>query len=450
MKHFNSIIISIIWLIITVASGIWNYSVIETNSNLVVKKQAQSFFKEIQTTRAWNAGHGGVYVSISDKTKPNPYLNVPNREIYIDSLNIALTKVNPAFMTRQISDIAKKQNDITFHITSLKPIRPQNKADKWETIQLTNFEKGEIEVIEYFKKDTIYRYMAPLLVKKSCLRCHAKQGYKLGDIRGGISVTIKGQRFLETISSQQINIAVFHILFFFIGFAGILAFQNFAQKQLKKLKLEKQKVEESERKLRESNKTKDKFFSIISHDLQSPFTGMLGFSDNLIKNFDKYETDKQKKYIGHINESIRNANKLLKNLLLWSRSQKGTIQYKPTSENLYVLSVITLDLLIQSIERKKLKLTNQIPENILVKVDKNMFFSTFRNLLSNAIKFTEKCGKIEIGCSSGDKNELIKIYIKDNGVGISEDIQSKLFNIGENISTRGTENETGTGLGLIL
>ena len=167
MNYKKAIIITIIWTILITTSCIWNFYVIDKNIKLVVKGQSQSFFDEIQTTRQWNAGHGGVYVPITDNTQPNPYLEVPNREIYIDSLGIALTKVNPAFMTRQIGDIAKKNNNVVFHITSLNPIRPQNKPDTWETVQLEKFENGTTETIEYLAKDSVYRYMAPLHVKKA-------------------------------------------------------------------------------------------------------------------------------------------------------------------------------------------------------------------------------------------------------------------------------------------
>ncbi|MCK5022971.1 MAG: DUF3365 domain-containing protein, partial [Candidatus Aenigmarchaeota archaeon] len=103
-----------------------------------------------------------------------------------------LTKINPAFMTRQIAEITSRENGVQFHITSLKPIRPGNKPADWERIWLESFEKGTIEQGGFIQNgsDISFRYMAPLITKRSCLKCHAKQGYEIGEIRGGISVTL--------------------------------------------------------------------------------------------------------------------------------------------------------------------------------------------------------------------------------------------------------------------
>ena len=212
-------------------------------------------------------------------------------------------------------------------------------------------------------------------------------------------------------------------------------------------------LKESEVRLRESNKTKDKFFSIIAHDLKNPFNAMLGFSELLINNFDEYDTKDQKKFINNIYNSAQKSNKLLEDLLLWSRVQRGAIEYNPKNENLYLLFNETIELLSQLAKNKSISLKNEVSKNIFVKADKNMLLTILRNLISNAIKFTLKNGEIVIGvCTITNENnqKFTEISIKDNGVGIETEIQSKLFSISEDISTKGTENETGTGLGLIL
>ena len=209
-----------------------------------------------------------------------------------------------------------------------------------------------------------------------------------------------------------------------------------------------QTLKESEANLRESNKTKDKFFSIIAHDLRSPFTSMLGFSKMLDKKFDKYDTEKKKKFINIIYQGLQDTYKLLENLLYWSRSQRGTIDFNPEKINFHLLVEETSGLLRQSAVNKSIQLKNQIAENIYVDVDKDMLSTIIRNLISNAIKFTPKGGKISI--EAKNKQQFIEITVKDNGIGIPKEIQSKLFDIGENTSTQGTENETGTGLGLML
>lgn len=206
-------------------------------------------------------------------------------------------------------------------------------------------------------------------------------------------------------------------------------------------------------KLQRLNAEKDKFYSIIAHDLKSPFSSMLGFSDILHKEFDKYDTNKQKKFIGIINTSIQNTYKLLENLLLWTHSQKGNIVFNPEKTNLFLMTTETTEFLKQMAENKSVKLINQIPENIYILADKDMFSTIIRNLVSNAIKFTPKNGKITINSnliSTSNSEQFVKISIADTGVGISKEVQSKLFDLVGNKSTNGTENEKGTGLGLML
>jgi len=219
-----------------------------------------------------------------------------------------------------------------------------------------------------------------------------------------------------------------------------------------------QALKESEAMLRESNATKDKFFAIIAHDLKNPFNTMLGFSNLLIKNFDSQDVQEQKQYLAYLNHDIQNTYKLLENLLMWSRSQRGTIDFYPEKENLFLLSEETISLLKRSAVNKSIELINKIPEDIYLKVDKNMLSIILRNLTANAIKFTKKGGTIEIGCrhvetygrTSLQANTFFEIYVKDNGIGISKKKQARLFKISEEVSTKGTEGEVGTGLGLIL
>ena len=209
----------------------------------------------------------------------------------------------------------------------------------------------------------------------------------------------------------------------------------------------------SETKLRKSNKTKDKFFSILAHDLKSPFNSMLGFSTMLNNNFEEYDVEKQKRFTGFIHQGIERTYKLLENLLTWSRSQRGVIDFNPENLNLFLLISEAVDLYNHLVEKKAIKLVNTVDEKIIINADKDMLSTIIRNLLSNAIKFTPRGGKIIVNAKKiTEKNSraFIKIAVKDTGVGVSKEIQSQIFDISENKSTKGTENEEGTGLGLII
>ena len=167
--------------------------------------------------------HGGVYVPVTKDTQPNPYLNDPLRDIEVNE-ELKLTKVNPSFMTRQIAELAANREGIQFHLTSLKPVRPENRPTPREEIALRAFEKGiqEIGQIVDDESNKTFFYMAPLKTEKECLPCHAEHGYKEGDIRGGISVTLP---FVP--QTPLIALLIGHIV---IGLAGLVGIALFGAK----------------------------------------------------------------------------------------------------------------------------------------------------------------------------------------------------------------------------
>ena len=206
-KRFLITVIVLVLMVFHVVIFKWKVSTMKNEMHTIIGDQAKGFFDELITARSWNAGHGGVYVPVTKDIQPNPYLDVPNRDVYTTD-SVLLTKINPAFMTRQISEIAEKKGGIKYHITSLNPIRPKNKADKWETKALKEFEKGKKQVIEYFETDTIFKFMSPLIVNDVCMKCHAKQGYKIGDVRGGIRITIPVKDSVKKAAKQKTITAI--------------------------------------------------------------------------------------------------------------------------------------------------------------------------------------------------------------------------------------------------
>ena len=221
----------VFWGLIVACSLLWNIYTHKNSTFRLVNSVGQAFFKEIETTRLWNARHGGVYVPVTERTQPNPYLDVPNRDL-TSTQGLKLTLINPAYMTRQIAEIARNEENFQYHITSLKTIRPQNKADEWEIKALTAFENGSLEYMEYVEKKLVFRYMAPLLVKKACLKCHAKQGYKTGDIRGGISVTLPAIAYIDAYEKSRNKQIIVHSVFFLAGVMAFYWFIRFRDHQL--------------------------------------------------------------------------------------------------------------------------------------------------------------------------------------------------------------------------
>ena len=174
--------------------------------------------------RNWNALHGGIYVVADKGVSPNPYLpaTVQERDVITPS-GRHLTLVNPAYMTRQIYELAQKEHKASGRITSLKPLRPENKADAWETAALQDFERGKAEVSSIVTEDSL-RYMRlirPLITEESCLPCHLHQGYKKGDIRGGISIRLPMEIFEPALRKEARLLLAGHGVIWSLGLIGL-------------------------------------------------------------------------------------------------------------------------------------------------------------------------------------------------------------------------------------
>ncbi len=247
-------------------------------------------------------------------------------------------------------------------------------------------------------------------------------------------ITIRQQRFLAggLIAGSMLVIIV-------------LINMSIRRKALKKLNA---KLEQSEKELLKVNADKDKFFTIIAHDLKSPFNGLIGITDLLATDFDYLPRENIKSMILALKESTTNIYQLLEGLLEWSQIQTGKIKYHFEKFLLKNSVEKIVDLFSTNASNKNISLEINIDESLEVYADARTTSAIIRNLLSNAIKFTTSGGKITI--AAREKKDIVEIWVSDTGIGMKQEIIDKLFNIGEKISERGTAKETGTGLGLIL
>jgi len=194
---------------------------------------------------------GGVYVPVSEHTPPNPYLHVPKRDVTASS-GLSLTLINPAYMARQVNQMAADIHGSQGHITSLNPVRPENAPDAWEPAALKSFERGikEVSSIENIADKEYMRLMRPFVAEKACLKCHASQGYKEGDIRGGISVSVPMAPLLAIERPLIKKISLAHFLLWVVGMAGIVISKRGLEKQILARERTEGVLSESENKLR--------------------------------------------------------------------------------------------------------------------------------------------------------------------------------------------------------
>lgn len=243
-------ILAIVWTAIIAFSYFRNSSEINKNvSELALTEARHNFTKDV-VYRKWAAKEGGLYVEVSDYTKPNPYLDVPDRDIETKD-GKKLTLVNPAYMTRLVHEFEAEGKGIKGHLTSLNPINPQNKADEWETSALKSFRKGVKEHYSLEKHDSgyVFRYMTPFILDESCMKCHAKQGYKIGDIRGGISVSVPYEKYMSSADMHNRKELTFHLAMLFLGFFGLVFYYRRSSKYERSIEQHTRNLETRNREL---------------------------------------------------------------------------------------------------------------------------------------------------------------------------------------------------------
>ncbi|MBU0514145.1 MAG: DUF3365 domain-containing protein [Proteobacteria bacterium] len=219
-RYFGAL--AVIWTLVVVSSLWWNLSESESATLEAARIQARTAFEKDVLYRRWNAGFGGVYVPVTPTTRPNPYLKVPDRDIATPG-GRRLTKINPAYMTRQVHQLGALSLGVIGHITSLKPIRPQNAPDRWEAHALRAMARGapEVSAVRRMGGQDYMRLMRPLVTEPGCLQCHGAQGYKVGDIRGGISVSVPLAPLMANNRGRQRAMFLTHLLLWLLGLGGL-------------------------------------------------------------------------------------------------------------------------------------------------------------------------------------------------------------------------------------
>ncbi|HAQ19291.1 MAG TPA: hypothetical protein DCR40_08690 [Prolixibacteraceae bacterium] len=207
-------------------------------------------------------------------------------------------------------------------------------------------------------------------------------------------------------------------------------------------------IAQSEQELRLLNASKNKFFSIIAHDLKNPFHNVMGYSYLLSKDYNHFTEDERRKFAMDINQSTTNIFRLLQNLLDWSRSQTGRLTYTPGHIEFKLVLNKALSVLSPLAQQKNITIKSTYKENMQIFADPLMIETVLRNLINNSIKFTPENGSIEISAVQIDKE--VKICVRDTGIGITEDDIQNLFRIDSKVKRKGTNEEDGSGLGLIL
>ncbi len=302
-----------IWSFFMALSFMWNFNTEKSGTLEAARIEAKTAFEKDVTCRRWNAMLGGVYAPVSEITQPNPYLNAPERDIKTP-LGKKLTKINPAYMTRQVHELTAKTYGVKGHITSLNPIRPENAPDLWEKKALMAFQSGDKEIssVEEMGSERYMRFMRPLVTEKGCLTCHGKQGYKLGDIRGGISVSVPLAPFMAIERHHVLTFAVWHGLIWLIGMAGIGLGMYLLNRQI----LRRQRAEEE---LRYHEKIQGvlEMAGAVCHEINQPLQAISVYSELLL--MDMPEDENQYEMAEKIKNQVDRMGEITRKLMTITR-----------------------------------------------------------------------------------------------------------------------------------
>ncbi len=215
-----------------------------------------------------------------------------------------------------------------------------------------------------------------------------------------------------------------------------------------KQKQAEDEIRESTENLKKLNDAKDRFISIISHDMRTPFSSILGFTDFILT--EDLNAEEMKKYVSYIQDSTKIMLGLVNSLLDWTRLQTGRMKFEPVKQVLRTITSKSFSAISGAALQKEIELVNAMPEGVVVFVDQNLILQVFNNLFSNAIKFTPTGGKITAGITGNLKGRFLEVFVQDSGVGIKPDDLPKIFSVDTKFTTVGTAGEKGTGLGLSL
>jgi len=433
-----------LWLLFLLVLAIWSVRSERAHVSSMAEREAKTFFQQIVVSRAWNAAHGGVYVVATPSNPPNPYLKEQDRAVETVQ-GMTLTKINPAYMTRQLSTIAENDHAVRFRITSLDPIRPGNQADDWEAGALQEFNRGTEEKFQLVATRTgqLFRYMAPLHAEKRCMRCHADYGHQDKAILGGISVTFAAAPLIQAGKSSVAQTHVAFTLIFLVGFVGICGSTYQIQK----------KREEAEK----ANRTKSVFLANMSHDMRTPLNGIMGMTELMQR---KGLGKTQRRYADMVRHSAWTLLEIITDITDFSRLESGRLELSENPFDIREMLEDTLNVFRFESDNKGLKLSGSVDSSVPQRLRGDAFRlkQVIANLVGNSVKFTQK-GSVSVrisldspGANMADSEERIrlKVEVEDTGIGIPVDEQRDIFESFRQVDDSYAKKHEGSGLGLAI
>lgn len=498
-------------IVLTMALGMSFYVLAQRQEKLMISQienEARILFKQIVLTRRWIADHGGIFVERLPWVKPNPYLKDMEPEI-VDIKGRRYVKKNPAMVTKELSKYAMKDGVYWFHITSLKLLNPENAPDEFERWALHEFEAGNARELFKIEKAGLaqhLRYISPLYIESACLDCHARQSYKIGDVRGAISITIPMDDTSKIIKTNRVNMLVATFLIVGILLMALygmvrgmilspihklkafikdftdgaystkdtlrtgdeledlgISFSEMAKSLVnyhnclhdrvstatKSLEDANLRLTQANEMLMEINKKKSDFVAKVSHELRTPLTSIKGAMDYISTRLSAVISEKGDKlddlfiFFEVIKKNADRLIRMVNDILDLERIEMGKTEMHFTVVDISQLVNEVVTTFQSDVSGKNIEFKIKLDDKLLISVDEDRIRQVLINLLFNAVKFSPEGSSILIEASSS--NEWVIVMVRDRGPGIQREDQKMIF---EKFYKKGTKE--GSGLGLAI
>lgn len=441
-----SISAALVWS--ALLGGFFYYDVYVENTHMheLAIKEARSNFSTNQALRLWVVRHGGVYVPADERTPPNPALaHVPERDVVTPS-GRKLTLMNSAYVLRQLMDEFGELHGVKGKLTSIKPLNPNNAPDPWESEALRQFEAGKQEVFEFSEIDgqPFLRLMSVMRVEEGCLKCHATQGYKVGDVRGGASLSVPMRPYLtEFYDSIRQKLLIYQAIWL-TGLLGLAGWTRLTGRRLREKALLDTRLLEQHKAIEQANAELTHFANISAHHLMEPARRLLSFTQRLRKKLDHAIQDPDvMQSLDFIEQGATRMRDLIRDIERYLAAGMARAPLRLNSAAHALTEARRRLAPLMASNAAEIQIQALAP----VYLDMPRLIDLFEILLANALIHarTDKITMIRI--SGQNRQTITRFRIEDNGPGIEPQYQERVFGVFEQLKPNPL---AGTGIGLAI
>ncbi len=441
-----SIAAALVWSGLLGGFFYYDVSVAKKHVHELAIKEARSNFSTNQALRLWVVRHGGVYAPVDEKTPPNPALaHIPERDIVTPS-GKQLTLMNSAYVLRQLMDEFGELHGVKGKLTSFKPLNPNNAPDPWESEVLRQFEAGKQEVFDFseINGQPYLRLMSVMLVEEGCLKCHAAQGYKVGDVRGGASLSVPMRPYLEEFYDSIRQKLLIYLVIWLTGLIGIAGWTRLTGRRLREKNQLDARIQEQHKAIEQANAELTHFANISAHHLMEPARRLLSFTQRLRKKLDHAIQDPDvTQCLDFIEQGATRMRDLIRDIerYLAAGMARAPLRLNST-EHALTEALRRLAPLIES-TAAKIEVQTLAP----VYLDMPRLIDLFEVLLANALIHAKTDKITTIRISGQNRQTVTRLRIEDNGPGIEPQYQERVFGVFEQLKPNPL---AGTGIGLAI